>query len=448
MGDASLDLYYEYFHCGHPFILPKVALLAKLTTGPPSLQSLVRIMRHIGSSYGESATHKNIVPEVQDHAVVDGFVVQATLLFALVKSMCAERAASDALLATTISQAKHIGMHTKAFAEAVADSDPALAESWRRTWWMLYVTDLNFAVIRYDFKMLMFDSVYDVDLPCDDSDYASMDIPRMTASFDDFKNREYALESPKFSSFAYLIDATRIFVASLRASTQYESIYKAEILCDDLEAAIVGWFVLLPTEKRELAVQPAMLDQLMFQAHMMMYTSLAYIHRPLSGLGYDPAEGLSSCGSPPPPLASATTTSSAFNHKAHSHKLVQAVRKQNQCLILLPIGTAQLSPFLICMIACCTIAHLVACKSAFTPEEAEVARSRIRVCLGTLKHYEDVWPRAKKILRELRTIAQIIMRGHPTSPPVPAASDLLVEQDMVFANFFDREWLQALEGAS
>lgn len=94
----------------------------------------------------------------------------------------------------------------------------------------------------------------------------------MTASFDDFKNREYALESPKFSSFAYLIDATRIFVASLRASTQYESIYKAEILCDDLEAAIVGWFVLLPTEKRELAVQPAMLDQLMFQAHMMMYT--------------------------------------------------------------------------------------------------------------------------------------------------------------------------------
>ena len=29
---------------------------------------------------------------------------------------------------------------------------------------------------------------------------------------------------------------------------------------------------MLPNEKRELATQPVVLDQLMFQAHMMMYT--------------------------------------------------------------------------------------------------------------------------------------------------------------------------------
>ncbi|KAJ6445054.1 hypothetical protein O9K51_03456 [Purpureocillium lavendulum] len=447
MGEdgALLDLYYERFHCSHPFVLPRPALHAKLATGSPTLRALVDAMQNIGSSYAEAPMRRFTAAQIHDNAVVDGFVVQTTLLLALVKSMCAERAASDALLTTAISQAKSIGMHTRGFADDVANSDPVLAESWRRTWWMLYVTDLNFAVIRYDFNAIISDLEHNVDLPCEDIQYALLKGPQTLASFDEYRNREYALDSPSYSSFAYFIDATRIFVDSLRAATQYESIHKAELLCGDLEAAVGGWFVMLPNEKRELATQPVVLDQLMFQAHMMMYTSLAYIHRPLSSLGYDPAEDLSSCGTPPPPLISSTAMGHAFNHRIHSQKLFQAVRKQNQCLILLPLGTAQLSPFLICMVACCTIAHLVACKSAFTPEEANVARSRIRVCLGTLKHYEDVWPRARKILRELRIVAQIIMKGPTTSPPVSTGLDTLTEQDIAFASFFDREWLEALQ---
>lgn len=91
-------------------------------------------------------------------------------------------------------------------------------------------------------------------------------------SSNDYRNREYALDTIHFSSFAYLIDATRIFVSSLREATQYENPHKAELLCSDLEASIVGWFVMLPPDKWQLAVQPVFLDQLIFQAHMMMYT--------------------------------------------------------------------------------------------------------------------------------------------------------------------------------
>ncbi|KAJ5186444.1 hypothetical protein N7449_011208 [Penicillium cf. viridicatum] len=434
--NTLLDLYYEYFHRSHPFVLPRYNFQAKLASGCSSLRALLAVVQYIGSSYGESSSQRENMPDEQLVDVVDGFVVQTTLLMALTKSMCAERAASEALLAKAIEQARLIGMNTKAFADVAAENDPVLAESWRRTWWMLYLSDQNFSVIRYDFITSIHDTDHDVDLPF----YTTNDTPSST----DYRTREYALDTIHFSSFAYLIDATRIFVSSLRVATQYENPYKAEILCSDLEASIVGWFVMLPPDKWQLAVQPVLLDQLMFQAHMMMYTALAYIHRPLSNLQHDPAEDLSSCGTPPPPLVSSTITTGAFNHRTHSDKLFQAIRNQNQCLTILPLGAAQLSPFLVCMIACCTIAYLVACKSGFTPHEVEMARSRIRVCLGTLKHYEDIWPRAKNILHELRVIANALMREDSVLLPPNTGFDLLAEQDAMVPNLFDGEWFNAL----
>lgn len=94
----------------------------------------------------------------------------------------------------------------------------------------------------------------------------------MTTSLAEYRNREYALDDKPYSSFAYLIDASGIFVSSLRSATQYESIDQAEVLCGDMEATVIGWFLMLPPDKRELAAKPARLDQLIFQAHMMMYT--------------------------------------------------------------------------------------------------------------------------------------------------------------------------------
>ncbi|KAJ5861914.1 uncharacterized protein N7529_009224, partial [Penicillium soppii] len=442
--NTLLDLYYEYFHRSHPFVLPRPNLQAKLASEFSGMRALLAVMKCIGSYYGESSSRRNCLAGEPTVDVVDGFVVQTTLLMALANSMCAEQAASEMLLERAIGQARLIGMHTKAFADVAAENDPVLAESWRRTWWMLYLADQNFSVIRYDFITSICDTDHDVDIPCDDFNYCSTNIPQTTFSSTDYRNRDYAVETTSFSSFAYLIDATRIFVSSLKAATQYKNLQKAELLCSDLEASIVGWFIMLPSDKWELAVQPVLLDQLIFQAHMMMYTALAYIHRPLSNLQHDPAEDLSSCGTPPPPLVPSMIATGAFNHRTHSEKLFQAVRNQNQCLTLLPLGAAQLSPFLICMIACCTIAYLVACKSGFTPEEVEVARSRIRVCLGTLMHYEDIWPRAKNILRELRVIANALMRGDACPRPLGVGFDTVSEQDAMISNIFDAEWFNAL----
>lgn len=137
------------------------------------MRVLLAVMQCIGSFYGEPSSRRECLTDEQTVDVVDGFVVQTTLLMALAKSMCAERAASETLLEKAIEQARLIGMHTKAFADVAAGNDPVLAESWRRTWWMLYLADQNFSVIRYDFITSIYDTDHDVDLPCDDLDYSS-----------------------------------------------------------------------------------------------------------------------------------------------------------------------------------------------------------------------------------------------------------------------------------
>lgn len=222
---------------------------------------------------------------------------------------------------------------------------------------------------------------------------------------------------------------------------------------------------MLPLNKRELTVTPGLMDQLMFQSHMMMYTyvmicsvgvcgllltcqrSLAFIHRPLSNLRYDPAEDISTCGPPPPPLEQ-NSGYTRIVHSVHSEKLFQAIRKQTQCLILLPMRAAQLSPFVICMIACSTIAYLVASKLALKADEAEAARSRIRISLATLRMYEDAWPRAKKILMELKRIAQSILQSATISPTPTIDPQQLTDETTITASFFDNEWLCAFENTA
>ncbi|KAJ3496943.1 hypothetical protein NLG97_g2288 [Lecanicillium saksenae] len=443
LEDSFLDLYYQHFHPSHPFVLPKVALQARLRDeAPPSLEKLAKVMRHVGSFYQESIPVNKEYVETAEYDVVDGFLVQATLLQALVQSMCDDSAAASERLTLAIAQATSIGMDKSQFANEIAAVDPVMAESCRRTWWMIYVTDMNFAIIRWDFfRFLAYHSAQEVDLPCDEHCYNRLDIPMRSPSFEEYQNREYALLEQPFSSFAYYIEASTIYLESLQASTLYQSMSHAENVCSDWEATVVSWFLMLPSHLRELPANSTVPDQLMFQAHMMMHTSLAFIHRPLSSLHYDAAEERSSCRPPPPPLCTTVTVVDPSQLEMHSEKLFRAIRKQIQHLVLLPIRAVQLSPFIICMVACCTIVHLVACKVAFNAEETRAARSRIRVTLGTLKHYEDIWPRAKRLITDLKLIANDLLQTTTAtaSPPILSAAVPILDES-TFSSMVEDGW--------
>lgn len=101
---------------------------------------------------------------------------------------------------------------------------------------------------------------------------------------------------------------------------------------------------------------------------------------------------------------------------------------------------------MICMIACCTIAHLVAYKCVLAPHEANVARDRIRVCIGILKPYADIWPRAKKLLRELKIIARVLLQGDNAAPLPNLPADVPGGQQPTPSSIANLEWLPMFDG--
>lgn len=133
-------------------------------------------MQYIGSYYRDSvARPHNLHASIYNFdGVVDGFTVQSTLLMSLADSMCDETAEAAKLFAHALAQAQLIGMNKNIFADAEMETDAVLAESWRRTWWMLYVADANYCVSRGDYAMIMPGTEANVDLPCEDDDYSRM----------------------------------------------------------------------------------------------------------------------------------------------------------------------------------------------------------------------------------------------------------------------------------
>lgn len=68
----------------------------------------------------------------------------------------------------------------------------------------------------------------------------------------------------------------------------------------------------------------------------------------------------------------------------------------------------KLSPFDACKIATPTVALMSACKTILHGDELARARERIRVAIAAVEKLGEVWPRAAKTARDLKTIAREI----------------------------------------
>jgi hypothetical protein len=77
-----------------------------------------------------------------------GFTVQVLLLTAIIIHSEDHFEQARMLLDKAIFLALKLRMNSRTFANM--ERDPVLAESWRRTWWFLYVTDSTFAGFRGD----------------------------------------------------------------------------------------------------------------------------------------------------------------------------------------------------------------------------------------------------------------------------------------------------------
>jgi hypothetical protein len=179
--ESTLDLFYIYFHTPYPCALPKPFFKQRMNEDTtPGVRLLASVMGFIGSLYAPKVYSQPLEDQVKAELAspqpyLTGFEVQALTLYSIALYWCDELQRSRDVLDDAINKAIALGMNTRNFAEDNSGGDPVMAESWRRTWWQLYLTDMHLSCSNHAtfFTTSQRNITATVELPCEESEYLS-----------------------------------------------------------------------------------------------------------------------------------------------------------------------------------------------------------------------------------------------------------------------------------
>lgn len=172
--DRCLEAFFNYAHLAHPFLLPRIYLFNLFKTRPvPHLEAA---MRYLGSFYVQSAPTSLLAEEAINLLSAplcprDGFAVQANLLVAIGLDGNTELKRALVFLNWAGDIALEIGLHQGEFASLNGQGLPVLEESWRRTWWELFVVDGMIAGVHQQSSFRLYEVASTVLLPCEEQEY-------------------------------------------------------------------------------------------------------------------------------------------------------------------------------------------------------------------------------------------------------------------------------------
>lgn len=177
IADKCFDSFYYHYHASHPFVLPREYFFRHMRDSGQKLEHLQAAMRYVGSLFLDvgpaRATYLDEAVRLSYSSSTpkDGFLVQALLLLIVaLDGSCQQDKARD-ILSDCERIAVEIGMNTRQFATMHGRGNAILEESWRRTWWDLYVIDGMVAGVHRVTNFLLFDLTTDVALPCEESEF-------------------------------------------------------------------------------------------------------------------------------------------------------------------------------------------------------------------------------------------------------------------------------------
>ncbi|KAF4453423.1 hypothetical protein F53441_3882 [Fusarium austroafricanum] len=207
-----IDSFYNYFYAAHPFVLPKETLL--MMSQESSVAPVLAVMRWIGSLHIPECPHRGRFFQKAHQLIYeprrrkDGFLVQALLLLLIGLDGQGQQEQARQILFGVERIATEIGLNTREFATIHGRGMPMMEESWRRTWWELFVVEGLIAGVHRSTDFQLFDVTSDVALPCEEHEYFSGGIPE-PIHLQDINEDGLSDMSPKFSSFTYRIQSAR-----------------------------------------------------------------------------------------------------------------------------------------------------------------------------------------------------------------------------------------------
>ncbi|KAH1552758.1 hypothetical protein KXV36_009377 [Aspergillus fumigatus] len=406
--DALIDAYYKKFHKSHPFVLPRkhLAKMYQDLGRQPRFTPLIAVLRFIGDLY----TSKSWSIPLQEYtetcfaqaAPSDPIMVQCRLLYSVALFWHDYKADAKREMDRATKLAIDLQMFRQEFAASHGADDPVLKESWRRTWWMLFIVDAYYAGTLGTMNLTVVDIPATVELPCEESEYESGNIPQ-PKTLEEFNCREFSPEGTKFSSFAYLIGAVQCAASAISVAPKTAVKEDSARVIQAADCSLDGWRLLLPADSKQVMTDTGEIDELMFQAHLLVHVATIGLHRPFSTLKFNAIEDVSSCAREAP---LDTPTPDLVN--VHTVRVLRSAEAQIR-LLALPVREFCHSPFTTCMVSEGTLALLSACKFLFKGKDLAIARDQIRMTIGCLKVLGEVWPRTARNVRELQTIGQYVL---------------------------------------
>jgi hypothetical protein len=401
LSDERLPrLYYENFHVAHPILVP--SSLYHDRNYPHFLQLAVHFVgSHYIASIPSQPYKDQVLAELKTSPDRSVSMVQAWLLYSIALYARDEWAEAQDALSHGIDVALELGMNRWSFASSANAESSIEAESIRRTWWELYVTDIFMAV---PFKTTTFRCSTvppEVALPCEESTYnIGCDVPKPRMILE-FKRRILAAEDTVFSSFSYRIEATTILCRVL-VLNRLRDCHRDHLQA--VENALVSWINHLPPKKLDIVDSYGNVDEMMFQAHLTIAYAAMLLHLPRSDL-----PTVLSQSQPDDRFWPGLTgqLSSTFTRLVHSIKATEASRRISDAISVCP-NVSKHTPFIIPALTLCGLIQL-ATSTSHSEECFDHHCNRVTLILGCLKSTQRTWKLAESLYHGLRSSAADVL---------------------------------------
>ncbi|BDD62354.1 hypothetical protein MPDQ_001872 [Monascus purpureus] len=397
-GDGYLiDVYYNFFHPAHPILPPLRFLYRSLVP-----LYLDRVIKFIGSHFTNAISSDVYRPTVMSSVIdQEGTVekVQALILLAVVLHSRNERMEAGECLSRAVDLAFQLGLHREDFAVTMGGGDPVREESLRRTWWELFMVEgmLTALGVRQSFSTSLVP--LDVPLPCEERIYQDGLTPPRPLTVAQFDERVFADEELDFSSHSYRIEAVRI-LGRVVAVQDMEQGQQDQV--EAIDARISSWFHHLPESKSELMRPDGSIDEMMFQATMIVNGASIYLHFPRSDLLSSPAVAAEViCGH------HSQYSVPAFSSHAHAMKAVKAASELSS-LAAIRLPVVKHTPFFICALVLSSIVQLAAC-SVKAGRMPDPSRDRLTLTIGVFRSLGRTWAISQAIMRQVKAVARDVM---------------------------------------
>lgn len=390
-GLQLVSLYYLHFHQAHPFLPPMEVLLQ---SNPPSY--LLEIMQFTSLHYLSSHSPLDNSGDLLLTVLAADLTLektQALLLLAIVQHGKQQPHEARSCLGQALQCALEIGLHRREASDILSVDAPLRAESFRRTWWEIFVVDVLLAAVQVD-GYLQFEMVEtpQVPLPCAPEEYQPGGIVSpILPTLADMERNSLICSDIEFSPCAYRVEAALM----LRKCLLEGGTHVTKETCDVLSAAITAWFHRLPSSRRPILQLNGAVDEIIMQAVMLMHCATIYLHFSRSSLlAFLPTTGRIMCSSPP------DFVTASVDPQLHTVKVAESAVQLSK-LASLSTSVVNRTPFFACTLVLSSVIQIAVLlgDGLSTPQPRP---QYLALNLGVLKSMGKTWPIAASALQQIR----------------------------------------------